>query len=847
MKKLFLLIGICLLTFEGFSQENLRSLIRDTNGTSRHFVTLQPEDQAAFNPSELGELLGFGSNTSFILINTLSDQLGMTHYRFFQTYNGIPVENSMYVVHTRDNLITGLTGEIVVDFADAVAVNPSPTITPSEAIQQAINSMRASKYMWEDPAREQMIKDESSNPSATYYPTAKLVWYHSGEELNPERLTLAYKVDVFAMEPLKRQDIYIDASNGSVLGSADRLYHVDAVGTAATAYSGTVTIHSDLSGGTYKLRDNTKGLGVVTVKSGGGNYTSSSANWTLTGQDQYALDAHYGVSSTWSFFYDNFGRNSIDNAGKQLKSYVNDPLYTNNAAWDGSAMHFGKLSSGAGITAIDVCGHELTHGVTQYTCNLNYSYQSGAINESLSDIMGKSTQFYAKPSDINWKLSNDMNWFIRDMSNPNAYGQPDTYLGTNWYTGSGDNGGVHYNSGVGNFMYYLLVNGGSGTNDIGNAYSVTGIGLTDAQQIIYRTQTVYLVSTSQYSDWRTACVSAASDLFGIGSNQVTQVQNAWYAVGIGLAGGSGGSCGIPSGLSATAITSAGATLNWAAVPEATSYNVQYKPSSGSTWTVQTSSTTSKSISGLAPNTAYDYQVQAVCPAGNSEYSAISNFSTLDGPACAESYEPNNSKNTAVSISTDTDILSQVSSSTDNDWLKFSNTSSAPNMKITLTTLPYDYDIKFYNTAGTHVKTSENSNTTDETIIYNTSTVGTYKVKIYGWNGAYSTTQCYTLHVYTSNTPFRLESELAGSSPKDHFTIYPNPAADRITLQYDAAEAFDGDVRLLNPMGQIVQIFRQSLTTGDRIQMDLSQLPTGIYFVNLASAEVHIMRMIEIVR
>jgi Zn-dependent metalloprotease len=96
------------------------------------------------------------------------------------------------------------------------------------------------------------------------------------------------------------------------------------------------------------------------------------------------------------------------------------------------------------------------------------------MNESLSDIMGKSVQFYTKPADVNWLLSNDMSWSIRNMSNPNAFSQPDTYLGSFWATGSGDNGGVHTNSGVGNFMFYLLVTGGSGTNDIGNAYTVTG-------------------------------------------------------------------------------------------------------------------------------------------------------------------------------------------------------------------------------------------------------------------------------------------------------------------------------------------------------------------------------------
>jgi hypothetical protein len=255
------------------------------------------------------------------------------------------------------------------------------------------------------------------------------------------------------------------------------------------------------------------------------------------------------------------------------------------------------------------------------------------MNESMSDIMGKSVQFWSKPSDVNWLMSNDMNWIIRSMSNPNSQGQPDTYKGTNWYTGTADNGGVHTNSGVGNFMFYLLVTGGSGTNDIGNGFSVTGIGLAKADQILYRSETVYLSPTSKYADWRTACVNAATDLYGSGSNEVTQVQNAWYAVGVGTAGGGGGSCGTPTGLASSSITNTSATVSWAAVSGAVTYNLQWKASLSSTWTtVSGLGTTSRSLTGLTAGTAYQFQVQTVCSAGTSAYSAASSFTTTGGGA-----------------------------------------------------------------------------------------------------------------------------------------------------------------------------------------------------------------------
>ena len=194
--------------------------------------------------------------------------------------------------------------------------------------------------------------------------------------------------------------------------------------------------------------------------------------------------------------------------------------------------------------------------------------------------MGKSVQFWSKPTDINWQLSNDMNWIIRDLSNPNLLGQPDTYKGTYWYTGSADNGGVHYNSGVGNFMFYLLVNGGSGTNDKGDAYTAGALGLSKADQIIYRSQTVYLVSTSQYIDWRTACINAAADLYGSTSNEVDQVKNAFYAVGIGS---SSTGCDYPVGLTVSNITKSGAAISWSAVSGVSTYNLQWKLSTATTW------------------------------------------------------------------------------------------------------------------------------------------------------------------------------------------------------------------------------------------------------------------------
>ncbi len=204
---------------------------------------------------------------------------------------------------------------------------------------------------------------------------------------------------------------------------------------------------------------------------------------------------------------------------------------------DGSRMTYGDgNASASALVSLDIVGHEISHAVTEYSAGLVYSYESGALNESFSDIFGQSIEFTTFPETASWNLGDEIYYdgvsMIRSMSNPNAEGQPDTYHGDLWYYGSGDNGGVHYNSGVQNFWYYLLVEGGTGTNDNGYSYQVNGIGLEAAQQIAYRNLTVYLTSTSDYADARIGSEQAALDLYGAGSDEYAAVVAAWNAVGV---------------------------------------------------------------------------------------------------------------------------------------------------------------------------------------------------------------------------------------------------------------------------------------------------------------------------
>ncbi len=537
MKKQLLTFSFLCVSAGLMAQANLKKMISTVQGISVYHTNFSEAKPVLIDNA--AAMFGLSSSTKLILKETMKDEINNVHYRMQQTYDGIPVENAMYILHTQNSKLNAATGFIITDFTPDMSMRKKVSVSQSDAIKIAIRHTNAETYMWQIESAEAELKSNPKNGINTYYPKAEKVWYNSGDQLNPSALRLAYKIDIYSAKPFARAYYYIDAQNGTVLGKEDILNTSDAVGTATTVYCGNRTIHSDkMSNGKYRLRDYSRGGGVVTLTGGlfssGKDYVSNSNNWSLSMPARNALDAHWGVEQTYDYYKQKFNRNSYDNQGSELKSYVNYWLFTliPNASWDGNSMQYGqKLGSSQGVTAIDVTGHELTHGVTQSTSDLNYSGETGGMNEAMSDIFGKCVQFFARPDDINWQVGNEMSWVIRDMANPNAFQQPDTYNGTYWKS----NADVHVLSGVGNYFFYLLVNGGSGKNDLNNNYTVSSIGIDKAAAIAYRTNTIYLTPTSKYADWRTACINAATDLYGASSNEVTQVKNAWYAVGVGAA------------------------------------------------------------------------------------------------------------------------------------------------------------------------------------------------------------------------------------------------------------------------------------------------------------------------
>lgn len=302
-----------------------------------------------------------------------------------------------------------------------------------------------------------------------------------------------------------------------------------------------------------------------------------------------------------------------------------------------------------------------------------------------------------------------------------------------------------------------------------------------------------------------------------------------------------GACNVPSGLSATSITTSSATLNWAAVSGANNYSVQYKATSSTTWLTGSSTGTSLAVSGLSANTAYEFQVRANCTSSSSAFSASSNFTTTSA-SCTDVYESNNSRTAAKSIPVNTNITAKIGTSTDRDWFVFSTVAGATNLKVVLDQLPFDYDITLYNSSGQQLAVSQLGGTSAETIIRNTTAAATYYVRIIGYNGAFSTTSCYNLRVNTSSSTFR-SSELTefveGNinvekvNANSGFIVFPNPVQDVLQLNFISDESTIAEVTLLDLMGKVIETKNLEANDGlNNAAFNTSLLENGVYMLRL---------------
>ncbi|WP_185154448.1 M4 family metallopeptidase [Fulvivirga sp. M361] len=477
--------------------------------------------------------LNIPAKFSFVETQSTSDDLGMRHHFMQQVFQDIPIAGLGYRVHEKNGFVTSANGKAMLDIA---LEDVSTTISEEQAFNLAV------KYL---------------DTADTLFRNGKKLIVSKNFTFSPESFSVAFQFDV-DVSMIERWRISIDAQTGEMINkeslvntcSSDTPPPEYGTGTGLTHYYGQKPIRilssnnsSRLEGltahggriGTYDLRNvgylkflflfGSGQVGVYDIFSSGSTYNLAS--------QRDGVSVHWAAEQAYEYYYNNHNRNSYDNKGAKINSYVRLDKNLRNAFWTGNAMAFGDGSDINPFVDLDIVGHELTHGVNDHEANLIYYNESGALDESFADIFGKVIEFETFGNTVTWRLgAHSSTGGIRDMSRPNLKGQPDTYRGNMWYEGYEDNGGVHVNSGVQNYWFYLLCDGGSGVNDREVSYSVNAIGMDTAATIAYRNLTEYLLPSSDYLDSRIGSLLATADLYGTNSVAYREVDKAWDAVGV---------------------------------------------------------------------------------------------------------------------------------------------------------------------------------------------------------------------------------------------------------------------------------------------------------------------------
>jgi bacillolysin len=469
------------------------------------------------------------------------------HVAYQQYYHDYAIEHAVIKLHYRDDELYYIGGNYLPEIGGNLS---APKLNESQALASAKQYTKAEEYVWDRKELLKMLPQNASTELLFPEPHAQLVIYCPSEK-KEVNLCLAYKFDIYATKPFSRNYVFINAHTGEVMGTENRMRKVN--GTADTRYSGQRTIATDAFGGHFRLRDYGRGNGIETYDMRGQttitkiDFTDNDNDWSTAEftahKDNAALDAHWGAMMFYDYFSNVHGRNSIDDNGELLINYVHvdmGALYgrsNDNAGWQGTFMVCGD---GGGdldaVTSLDVVAHELGHGLCERSAGIAYGGEGAAIDEGMGDIWGACVENYATNDKSTWLIGEDITvvspYYIKSFADP-ASGldlQADTYGGTDW---DGPYGEPHQNGGVMTHWFYLLSEGGAGTNDHSNAFDVAGIGIEDAAAIVYKAETEYMMYNETFASVRVHTIQAAQDLFGNCSQQVFSTIEAWYAVGVG--------------------------------------------------------------------------------------------------------------------------------------------------------------------------------------------------------------------------------------------------------------------------------------------------------------------------
>ncbi|MFE2180147.1 M4 family metallopeptidase [Streptomyces sp. NPDC059455] len=487
-------------------------LLRDANATK----------------ADTASSLGLGAKEKLVVKDVIKDADGTTHTRYDRTYDGLPVLGGDLIVHRAK----GGDMKSVTKATKATVKVASTTagIAPSAAAKSAVKLAKA---------------DDTAKAAADQAPR-KVIWASSGKPV------LAFETVVGGVQKdgtPNQLHVITDAATGK------KLYEYQGIetGKGESEYSGSVELGTSKEGSGYTLTDADRGghktTNLENKEDGEGKaFTDDDDNWGTGKPDDpqtAAVDAHYGAAATWDYYKNVHNRDGIGGDGKGAYSRVHYGDSYVNAFWDDSCfcMTYGDgQGNKAPLTALDVAGHEMSHGVTSKTAGLEYTGESGGLNEATSDIFGTSVEFNAK----NTKDVGD--YLIGEAIDINGDGTPLRYMdkpskdgqsADNWSDDVG-NQDVHYSSGVANHFFYLLSEG-SGAKEINgvkydsptsDGSKVEGIGRDKAEKIWYKALTTYMTSTTDYHAAREATQKAATDLFGADSAEAKGVDAAWAGVNV---------------------------------------------------------------------------------------------------------------------------------------------------------------------------------------------------------------------------------------------------------------------------------------------------------------------------
>ena len=454
-----------------------------------------------------------------------TDDLGRTHLRFQQEYQGLPVWPADVIVH--------LNPAGHVDVMNGVFV-PTPKKLGTVPVLDKTAAVEHARAAVPDGAEAEVIASE-------------LIIYAPGN--TPPRLAWKLELDIALTS---RWLVIIDAVNGATLTAYNQVMHQNTAGSGVDLFGRTRRINVWQQDGFFWMIDTSKPMfdprldwkyrGTIQVHDARNREIVSSfllpevsSSSPTSGWLPDAVSASYNLSQTYDYYLERHNRNSFDDQGATIQAIVRvgGEDHQNNAFWNGSVLGFGAVRPYAG--ALDVVGHELTHAVTQYSAELVYRDQPGALNESFSDIFGEMIEARTTGSP-DWLVGRELGSPLRNMANPTFGGsRPYPTRMSEFVHTQEDDGGVHINSSIINRAYYLLAAGLDGA-----------IGLRDAELIFYRALTVHLVRNSRFIDARLACIQAAEELFGQGSVQARKTAEAFDAVEIFDAGPTPDPPDIPS-------------------------------------------------------------------------------------------------------------------------------------------------------------------------------------------------------------------------------------------------------------------------------------------------------------